>query len=314
MNRVLPRYLWVDSSITYLRYVSRYRRLPNFQNPSRFTELAALQRISYTDLGLQTFTSDKHLAKQYIHTRLAQDNFVPEDHIIKTLEVIRDLTDDRLNAPFSNCIMKTTHNSGLAIVFRDERKLSDTEARLLRKRFFQNYFYSEREYNYISLTPKVLVEQLLIDELGELPKDFKIFCYEGFPFLFQIDFERRTGHKRKLFSVDWHEIEVLTTRAREIEEMSPPNNLDLMLRIARCLARDFKFVRIDLYSIGEKVYVGEITHVPWGGFLRLSPDEVDLTLFQMAIQARLHPFFENHLRSEPLEVVSRSYSNTREVL
>ena len=38
-----------------------------------------------------------------------------------------------------------------------------------------------------------------------------------------------------------------------------------MLEIAQILSKDFTFVRVDLYSIEEKVYFGELTFSPASG-------------------------------------------------
>ena len=38
-----------------------------------------------------------------------------------------------------------------------------------------------------------------------------------------------------------------------------------MLNVADTLSNDFEFVRIDLYSDGKKIYVGEITNFPDSG-------------------------------------------------
>ena len=38
-----------------------------------------------------------------------------------------------------------------------------------------------------------------------------------------------------------------------------------MIRIAKILSKDFKFVRVDLYDINGKVYFGELTFSPTNG-------------------------------------------------
>jgi hypothetical protein len=45
-----------------------------------------------------------------------------------------------------------------------------------------------------------------------------------------------------------------------------------MLRIAQELSRPFRFVRIDLYSIGNAVFFGEFTFAPEGGAGALSSE------------------------------------------
>ena len=50
-----------------------------------------------------------------------------------------------------------------------------------------------------------------------------------------------------------------------------------MLDIARRLSVDFKLIRVDLYAVGARVMVGELTNCPDGGNARIYPDGADLS-------------------------------------
>jgi hypothetical protein len=45
-----------------------------------------------------------------------------------------------------------------------------------------------------------------------------------------------------------------------------PANFDTMVQVARDLSVDFDFVRVDLYTVDDRVYFGEITCTPQAGF------------------------------------------------
>ena len=62
------------------------------------------------------------------------------------------------------------------------------------------------------------------------------------------------------------------------EDVQKPNTLNDMLSIAEKLSEGFPFARIDLYSLEEKVYFGEITFYPWSGYMEFEPDEFDFVL------------------------------------
>ena len=47
---------------------------------------------------------------------------------------------------------------------------------------------------------------------------------------------------------------------------SKPTNFQLMLEYAEILAEDFEFVRVDLYDVNDRIYFGELTFSPNGGF------------------------------------------------
>lgn len=50
-------------------------------------------------------------------------------------------------------------------------------------------------------------------------------------------------------------------------EISKPKTLGTMLDIAQKLSANFPIVRVDLYEVDGKVYFGELTFTPLGGFL-----------------------------------------------
>lgn len=49
-----------------------------------------------------------------------------------------------------------------------------------------------------------------------------------------------------------------------------------MIRIAKKLSKDFDFIRVDLYSLGDKIYAGELTFHPGGGYSHFIPEKYDL--------------------------------------
>jgi len=48
-----------------------------------------------------------------------------------------------------------------------------------------------------------------------------------------------------------------------------------MLKTAETLGADLDFVRVDLYDVGNRIYFGEMTSTPGGGFARFDPQAMD---------------------------------------
>jgi hypothetical protein len=48
--------------------------------------------------------------------------------------------------------------------------------------------------------------------------------------------------------------------------------------VAERLAQEFDFVRVDLYALGDRIVVGELTHYPTGGNKSFEPPEWDARL------------------------------------
>ncbi len=53
--------------------------------------------------------------------------------------------------------------------------------------------------------------------------------------------------------------------------ISLPPNIDEMVKIADALAQGFDFIRVDLYSPGGRIQVGELTSLPAGGVRPFDP-------------------------------------------
>jgi hypothetical protein len=51
-----------------------------------------------------------------------------------------------------------------------------------------------------------------------------------------------------------------------------------MRAVAEQLAAGFDFVRVDLYALGQRMVVGELTHYPTGGNKSFDPPEWDARL------------------------------------
>ena len=45
--------------------------------------------------------------------------------------------------------------------------------------------------------------------------------------------------------------------------------------LAEIIAKDFCYIRVDLYNIGSDIYFGELTFHPGSGFERFSPQKWD---------------------------------------
>lgn len=78
--------------------------------------------------------------------------------------------------------------------------------------------------------------------------------------MIQCDLDRRTRHTRQLFDTAWRRQPYSLNYTGNATDHPRPGNLDALLDIAGKLAMPFEFVRIDLYTDGQAILVGEITH------------------------------------------------------
>jgi hypothetical protein len=180
---------------------------------------------------------------------------IGDEYNVPTIAVLRSAAEvDAFDFP-ADCCIKPTHASGQVILRRDGAPIDREQ---MKRWFAINYYRHGREWNYRALEPKVIVEPLIFGSTNV--EDFKIFCFNGEPRLIQVDIDRHVNHTRKFFDVNWNEQDFSIIYPRSAAEFPRPSTLEKMLAAARTLSAPFSFVRIDLYSDGEKVLVGEITN------------------------------------------------------
>ena len=73
-----------------------------------------------------------------------------------------------------------------------------------------------------------------------------------------------------VYDMNWNKLEALVGFKTHIVgkgKQKKPTQFEKMKEIAKILSKDFKFVRVDLYELKEKVYFGELTFTPACGVL-----------------------------------------------
>ncbi|MEM1114611.1 MAG: ATP-grasp fold amidoligase family protein, partial [Pseudomonadota bacterium] len=70
-------------------------------------------------------------------------------------------------------------------------------------------------------------------------------------------------------------------RPNEKTERTSSPTFERMKSIAKSLAADFDFVRVDLYESQGKVYFGELTFSPNAGLMKFNPDRYDYWMGQL---------------------------------
>lgn len=112
-----------------------------------------------------------------------------------------------------------------------------------------------------------LIEDSIADDKGCVPLDYKFHCFNGRVGFMQIDIGRFESHKRLIFSRDIKRQEWCYGKSKYEGEFEL--NLKLineMIAVAEVLAKDFSYIRVDLYLYNEEIYFGELTQTQGAGF------------------------------------------------
>ena len=279
-RRFLEKIIWVfpDKWVIMCQYRALVGRWPNLKKPKRFSEKIDWYKLYYRD-PLMTQCVDKHLEKDY----LKEKGF--EDYVPKTLQVKDRIEEIDFEKLPNSIIIKCNNGYGNNVIVHDKSKM-DIES--IYNTF--NEWHSTtpvvfgREWAFINVVPKIMVEELLVSndgtQKGDL-NDYKVMCFNGEPRVVWVDIDRYTNHRRNFYDLQWNQLPVESDCPLSDYPVVKPYGLEKMIKIAGILAKDFPFVRVDFYSVNNRVYIGEMTFYPWSGCVNYKPDSFDFELGDM---------------------------------
>ena len=289
----LPANQTGDALFSAALFYKYHGRWPNLRAPRLFNEHMLRLKLSPAAVEpLRQFVTDKEHVKLYVRAT------VGEIHNVATFAVHRRLEDAVAYAYPVPCVVKPTHLSGEVIIRRDEYAVIDPGT--LRRWFAARYYPLKREPNYRHLAPKVIVEECVPFGGADGPDDFKFFCFFGRAQFIQLDEGRFGAHRRRMYARDWTPLPFTLTRAPSEVRPTPPN-LEAMTAVAERLAAPFEFMRVDLYSDGSRILVGELTSYPGNCASPLIPFEYNEVLGPLFTdpEADVRTLVQGHTRNAP---------------
>lgn len=180
--------------------------------------------------------------------------------------------------------LKCNHGSGTNMIYAPGQSFD-------RKRFVRNFNFDlrhnqyplSREWNYKNIKPLILCEEVLRNEDGTLPKDYKFMCFGGVPKLLFLEGNVCDEHGRRnntgsrfvnVYDMNFELTPIISGASQNTtEEIEPPVAFDRMKEIAAKLSSPFPLCRVDLYCVKGKVFFGEMTFYHGGGCVIIQPPE-----------------------------------------
>lgn len=139
-----------------------------------------------------------------------------------------------------------------------------------------NCYYFSREPQYKGKS-KLVAEEMLEYNIT----DYKFFCFNGEPKYVELYIDRFGDHKKLFCDMDWHVAGFTTANDVAKVTVEQPKEFAEMKEIAKKLCKGMAFVRVDLYVHDGKVYFGEMTFHPAGGYTPITPREWEYKLGDM---------------------------------
>lgn len=252
---------------TKITYLGKFHRRIDLENPKTLDEKIQWLKLNYY-LGnpLVTQCADKYAVREYVE-KCGCGEILNELYF--AWDSVDEIDWDTLPEKF---VIKWNFGCGQNLICRDKSKLNKEETLKLLKKWYgiHNTFwlgYSEMQYK--GIVPKLICERLIETETGELPLDYKLYCFNGVSKYVMLCTERETGHPKYYFFDRARNLVRLNKRglaAPEEFSIDFPDGYDELFKYADQLSVAFPFVRADFYLDRGKVIFGELTFTPCGGY------------------------------------------------
>ncbi|MBO7422068.1 MAG: glycosyl transferase [Oscillospiraceae bacterium] len=250
---------WVVEQMSY-RVTGRF---PDLDHPVGFNDKMQWMRLHYHD-PLMTKCVDKCSFKDYIRETVGEQYVVP---LYGVWNNVNDIDFDALPDSF---VLKSTWGWGdlQNILVKKKEKLNVNNAKAVMAEWlmpWNNYYYQSFEWDCKDIPPRIIAEKLLQPSGGEIV-DYKFYCFNGVCKYFLVCRDRKTETKYINYDLDFNCLRLSPNSYVTKKQFRPPENFREMLSLAEKLAKPFPLVRVDFYDVDGKIYVGEMTFSPGGGF------------------------------------------------
>ena len=218
--------------------------------------------------------ADKYKVRDYIAKTIGDQYLIP---LIGMYRKAEEIPWGELPNRF---VLKCNHASGTNVICKKKADLDIVSTgKKLNAWLKKNAFWGAREWCYKDIEPCIICEEFIETQDGNTPDDYKFMCFNGVPRLIQVHHDRYGDHTLDYYTPEWKKSELQRIDANiSSKDVYRPEKLDEMLSIAKRLSKDMYYARIDLYHVNGKVYFGEITMYPTGGFSTFTRHEDDLLL------------------------------------
>ena len=263
-----------DKAFIKLIYRLRMGKKLNLENPQTFTE--KLQWLKLYDHNPQYCQmANKLQMRDFVKSKIG------EGYTVKVLGIYDSWAQIDFAKLPKAFVLKTTHDSGSYVICKDKDSLSVKQIKEAKKKINRslrrNYYKTTREWQYKNIKPQIIVEEFLDDGQNNLT-DYKFFCFNGKCEFLYIMEEASSAPTQVILDANFNRLPFRMDDEPSETMPQKPACLEEMLSYAQKLSQGIPFLRVDMYLVNDKIYIGELTFYHYGGYIPFSPPEWDLKL------------------------------------
>lgn len=265
ISRVVP-----DKVFLSIKYRMSFGKKLHLDAPQTYNEKLQWQKI-YDRNPRYPKLADKYAVRDFVKAKIG------EQYLIPMVGVYNNVTEIDFETLPSSFVLKPTHTSGDVLFCKDKTVFNWEEAKKQMNRWLvNNYYWSNREWVYKSIKPRIICEEIIKTADGNPPEDYKIFCFNGQPKVAFVASDRGKATKFDFFDIAWNRLSLKQYYPNSGYEISKPKQWNEMLEIAKKLSVGFPQVRVDLYVDSDgQILFGELTFFHFSGFEPFEPASYD---------------------------------------
>ncbi len=255
-----------DKPYLSLLFKKRLGYKMNWKKPASFNQKLQWMKL-YDRNPLYSTCADKVAVRDYVASKIGKEYLIPCLGVYSSAGEI-----DYASLP-ARFVLKCNHGAKYNIICKDKASLDIQQTnKTLDKWLKEKFWRKKREYHYKNIPPRIICEQYMEEEGSASLKDYKIFVFDGEPYIIQVDLDRFGEHKRNVYDTAWvlQDVEISFPKDPD-KAIQRPDRLDEMLSCAKKLAEGFLEVRVDFYVVNGRLYFGEMTFFSGAGFSRYEP-------------------------------------------
>lgn len=259
----------LNTKITY--FISKGKRI-NLENPVTIEEkLCWLKLNDYSTNPLVIQCADKLSVRDYVVGKGHGDTL---NELLNVYENLDDIKWDELPNKFA---LKWTTGAGGNFICNDKNEttmeeLTEKLSTWKLKWDQEKPYLTTAELHYSYIKPKIILEKYLENKTGQVPVDYKIYCFNGKPEVILMMTDRDTQIKGIFMSPKWEVISHVSKYKKFNKLPEKPKTLERMLKVASDLSQPFPFVRVDFYDGIDTPVFGEMTFTPAAGISLATTD------------------------------------------
>ena len=253
-----------DKYYLMILYKLKFNKKLDLKNPQTFNEKLQWLKL-YDRKDIYTTMVDKYEMKKYIQERLGKE------YVIPTLGIWNRFQDIEFSKLPEKFVLKCTHDSGSTIICEKSKIDYKLLKKTINKYLKQDFYYPFREWPYKNVKKRIMAEEFKEDYTGSLI-DYKIYSFNGKCDYVMTCLDReKENEKTKFIYYDrnWNLKKEFSQDGMKYGDkinLKRPKNLEKMFEFASELSKGIPFVRVDFYEVEDKLYIGELTFFPSGGF------------------------------------------------